>query len=331
VANETFFLGRPKIDRVIVRAATDPEARLNLLLSGEADAMDNVPPPPLNIRRVAAVPDLRLIPVPSPTVGYLLFNQRNPADTSRPHPILSDLRVRQAITLALDRHTMVEAVFGPYADVPYGPVSPLLWIRYGTPKPSRQDVAAARRLLTAAGWQDRNGDGLLDRDGRPLALTLNFPGTSAFRRQLALLTQEQLRRIGIRIDLAQLEFPVWIERRTAGAFDIDFSSASQDPSPTGLTQSWSCVGGTNVARYCNPRVDSLIRQATLSRDGAVTLWHAALRQIEADAPAAFMYAPSYVYVVHRRYRNVTIRPESSWLALWQWSVDPSMSPRAQRR
>ena len=62
------------------------DARLNLLLGGEADAMDNIPPPRSNLERVAAQKDLRIIPVPSSNLGYLLFNQRDPADLDRPHP-----------------------------------------------------------------------------------------------------------------------------------------------------------------------------------------------------------------------------------------------------
>jgi peptide/nickel transport system substrate-binding protein len=318
--NENFFLGRPKIGRVIIRVASDPDARLNLLLSGQGDAMDNVIPPLDNLRRIGADSSLRLIPVPSPAIGFLLYNGRDPADSSRPHPILSDVRVRRALTLALDRQALVRAVFGPYGEVPYGPVSPLLWIRHGAPKPQGQNVAESRRLLASAGWADNDHDGTLERGGQPLALRLSLPNTSAVRRQLALLVQEQLRQIGVRIELNQLEFPVWIERRTAGRFDIDFGSTSQDPSPSGLSQGWSCTGGTNVARYCDPRVDSMIERAVLTRDKPAEAWREVLRQIEADAPAIFLYAPSYVYAVKRRFRDVTITPASSWQLLREWSV-----------
>ena len=61
---------------------------------------------------------------------------------------------------------------------------------------------------------------------------------------------------------------MYTERRNAGAFDIDFASTSQDPSPSGLTQGWSCEGRTNVARYCDPAVDSLIDAAIRTREGA---------------------------------------------------------------
>jgi peptide/nickel transport system substrate-binding protein len=319
-ANERFFLGVPAIRRVFFRFAVDPDARLNMVLGGEADAMDNVPPPLTNLARVTAEKDLRIVPVPSPTVGFLLFNQRDPHDRDRPHPILGDLDVRRAIGLALDRRLMVRATLGNAADVPYGPTSPLLWIRHGAPPPRGVNEREARRLLAARGWQDRDGDGVLDRDGRPLALKLTTTNTSAIRQQMALQVQEQLRQLGIRVELERLDFPLYVERRTAGQFDIDFASTSQDPSPTGLGQGWSCQGGTNVARYCDPAVDSLLELASRATDRAPEAWRAVLRRIEDDAPAVFMYAISYMYVVHRRYTNVRIRPESAWLALREWTV-----------
>ena len=326
-ANERFFLGRPGISRVVVRTASDPDARMNLILSRGADAMDNIPPPLSNLKRMGEDTEIRLIPVPSPTLGFLLFNQRDPVDTSRPHPVLTDRDVRRAIILSLDRTLLVRAVYGQYGEVPYGPTSAILWIRHGTPKPAGLDRAQARRLLSSRGWKDSDGDGVLDRDGMPLRLNLNYPSSSGARQQMALLAQQQLRQVGIDVVLRQFEFPLWSEHRNAGQFDIDFSATSQDPSPSGLTQGWSCGGGTNAAHYCNPTVDSLIERAIGSSDRAREAWHAALRQIEDDAPAAFLYAPSYVYAVHRRFGNVTIRPESSWLLLWKWTTG---APAARR-
>ena len=85
-ADPGFFLGAPAIRRVFFRLATDAEARLNLLLAGQADAMDNIPPPRANVARVRADPDLRVVTVPSPTIGFLLFNQRDPRARSARTP-----------------------------------------------------------------------------------------------------------------------------------------------------------------------------------------------------------------------------------------------------
>jgi peptide/nickel transport system substrate-binding protein len=319
-AVEHFFLGKPKIERLIFRTAADPTARLNLLLSGEADAIDIIPPPPDNIRRVSTDTALRMISVPSSTVGYLLFNQRDPKNRARPHPILADVRVRRAITLGLDRRQMVQAVFGPHAAVPYGPVSQMLWIRQGAPEPEGANPAEARRLLASTGWGDSDADGTLDRQGQPLRLLLTLPNTSGIRRQMALLVQEQLRRIGIQVEIQQLEFPIWQERRSAGDFDLDFSGVVQDASPSGLTQSWTCASANNVGGYCDRAVDSLMSESIVGHGDPAGTWIETLRRIEEGAPAVFMYAPTFVYAVNRRFRAVTIRPHSAWITVRKWSV-----------
>ncbi len=145
--------------------------------------------------------------------------------------------------LSLDRQMLVRAVFGSYGEVPYGPASPILWIRHGAPKAAGADLAQARRLLASRGWKDSDGDGILDRDGVPLRLDLSYPNSSAIRNRMTLLAQQQLRRAGIDLTVRSYDYPIYLERRAAGRFDIDFSATTQDPSPSGLTQGWSCGGG----------------------------------------------------------------------------------------
>ncbi|MFZ5624051.1 MAG: peptide ABC transporter substrate-binding protein [Gemmatimonadota bacterium] len=331
-ADPGFFLGRPGVERVVWRVAPDPDALFALLLSGEADALDNGVAPLTNLRRAQRERRLRLIPAPTLQLGYLLFNQRDPADTSRPHPILSDVDVRRALTLALDRTSIVRAVFGDYAAVPASAASQMLWVRDPRLAPPPFDPEAARRLLAAKGWVDRDGDGIREKDGRPLALTLNLPRPSAVRYQTALLVQRQWRDIGADVTLAALDGPTWVSRRNAGQFDIDFSSATQDPTPAALVQSWSCAGMrmSNVAKYCNPAVDSLIERGLLGKD-PLPVWRQVLKTIADDQPAVFMYAPTYVTAVDRRFTDITIRPESWWAAVWTWRTVPADSAAATRR
>jgi ABC-type transport system substrate-binding protein len=139
---------------------------------------------------------------------------------------------------------------------------------------------------------------------------------------MALLVQEQLRRIGIQVEIQQLDFPIWQERRSAGEFDLDFSGVNQDASPSGLTQSWTCTGANNVGRYCDRAVDSLMSEAILGRGDPAGTWIETLRRIEEGVPAVFIYAPTFVYAVNRRYRAVTIKPYSGWITVRKWSVSP---------
>jgi peptide/nickel transport system substrate-binding protein len=333
LADPAFFLGRPGIGRVVVLLARDPEAQLNLLLDGTADILDNVTPVS-NVPRLAGRPDLRIVPVPTFTVGYLLFNQRAFGDRTVAHPILADVEVRRALAMALDRDALVRATYGDFSAVAEGPVAQLHWIRDPGVRAVRYDRPGAAALLAARGWRDSDGDGVRDRNGQRLTLRLNYPAPSAPRAMIAQLAQEQLRAIGVRIELVRLDGPVWAERRAKGEFDIDFSSASLDPSPAGLVQSWSCAGrsGSNVGQYCNPQVDSLMERAITGRGDVRRLWRDAVRAVNQDVPAVFVFAPANAMAVHRRFANAVIRPEGWWSGLWRWRITPGQQlPRDAAR
>jgi peptide/nickel transport system substrate-binding protein len=318
-----FFLGRPRINRVVVLVARDPEAQINLILDGTGDLLEGLSPVS-GPMRVAANRDMRIVPVTSFTVGYLLFNQRAYGDRSRPHPILTDVAVRRAIAMALDRTTLLRSAYGNFGALPNAPVARPHWTSSQVPAGIRHDPEGARALLRGRGWVDSNRDGILEKDGVPLALRLNVIGSAAPRITMAPQIQEQLRRVGIRLDLVRLDGPVWNERRYRGEFDLDFAAATMDPSPSGIVQSWTCAGrrGSNVGHYCNPAVDSLIERAISAPVPEPRLWREAYARLQADVPAVFLYAPSIPVAVHTRFRHVTIRPESFYGDLWRWSVDP---------
>jgi peptide/nickel transport system substrate-binding protein len=322
-ANDRFFLGAPRLKRVLFLLARDPEARLNLLLSGAADAIDNIYSLP-NPSRIEKLPSFNYYPVPGLVLSYITFNQRDPADTSRPHPILSDVAVRHALVVALDRIAIARSAYGPLAGTPGAPVSALLARSVDAPPSPPYDTALARRLLNERGWQDHDGDGVLDKNGRPLALRLMVPSVVAPRKLMATQIQEALRRLGVQLDLDLVEPGVYMLRRAAGRFDLEFWGVTQDPSPAGLVQSWTCagIGGSNVAHYCDPAVDSLIAAAIKAGPNASARWGVALGRMADDYPAIFMTAQVYSAAVHRRFDRVTLRPGSTWSDVWQWTVRP---------
>lgn len=320
-ANPAFFLGRPHIGRVLFLVASDAEARANLLLSGTADAIDNIYSF-TNPARLERLPAYNYYPVPGLSLIYINLNQRDPADTSRPHPVLSDPAVRQALVLAANREMLGKATYGPFTRTPAAPVSAILGRSLDAPPPPPYDTVAAVRLLASRGWADHDGDGVLDKDGRPLRLSLLVPANVASRQVMATRLQEGYRTLGIQLDLELTEPGLFMERHTAGRFEMDFYGVGQDPSPAGLVQSWTCAGfgGSNVIHFCNPAVDSLIDRAIMAERDAPGLWGDAVRRIAGDYPAIFIAAPVSTFAVHRRFQNVALQPGSAWSLVWRWTV-----------
>lgn len=324
-ADSNFFLGRPTISRLLMRYVEDANTRLTYFLTGETDIYDNITPTTLD--QVRSHADARLVDVASNDLEYLLFNGRSRADTSKAHAIFSDPRVREALTLALDRQRIATVTFGANTPVPDAAQSQLWgWI---TPKGivgQPADIAKAKELLAKAGWRDANGDGILDKNGSPLRFSLLYPASSALRNTIALLVQPMWRAVGAQVDIDKVESPVMGPRVGGGQWDVIISKVGQDPTPSSLVQSWSCEsartpGSSNVGRWCDSTFDRMIRSATLAKD-QVGAWHGVLERMTAQHPAVFLSAPSIQVAVHRRFDNVIIWPSHNWLSLWQWRVRP---------
>jgi len=323
VADSAFFLGTPGLARVVFLLAGDAETRTNLLLSGKADAVDNLYTLP-NAARLERHPEFQYLSVPTLSVGYANLNHRDPSDTSRPHPLFADPDLRRALVLALNRQQIGRSAYGPATRIPSAPVSAVLERTVEAPPPLPFDTAEARRLLARDGWRDTDGDGTLDRDGRPLAFSLMVPAPVAARRLMAAEMQEAWRLLGIKADLEVVEPGLYLQRRAAGRYDVEMAGTTQDPTPSGLSQSWSCgaIGAGNIARYCNPAFDSLLARAGRSRGNAPALWRRAVATLAEDTPAIFLAAQVFVVPVHRRFVGVVLRPESLWADTWRWRVAP---------
>jgi peptide/nickel transport system substrate-binding protein len=331
-ASENFFLGVPNVKRVVFRVSSDAEARINMILSGEVDVV-----PYLNLAaqgRARQDSNLQVVPVVTSTVTYALFNQRARGDRSRPHPILSDVRVRRALLLSLDRESMARSVYGGYARVPDGPVpQAFAWVGIPSGGAQKQDLARARSLLESAGWTDTNGDGIREQNGMILELSANVPNGTPQRPMLAQQMQAQFREVGAKLNIELVNGPVFVERRNRGEFDIDFASANLDPTPSGWYWSWTCEGvglpGRNVGSYCNARIDSLLNRANAARE-PIPLFRQILGIIREDVPAIFLAAPSMVVAVHERFDPRPFRAETPWLSLREWKVKAESAPNRGR-
>ncbi len=315
-ADTSWFLGRPHLSRIVWRTVPDVPAAVTALLAGDADAMEFIPLPD-EIARVKKAADLRLVPYPSPFLGGMLFNLRR--------PLFAERDLRRALAMAIDRATVVRAIFGDYGDVPVGAASRMQWIADGPIRQLAFDTAEAGRMLDRIGWR-RGADSVRRRAGRPLAFTLITPTTSRIRQEAAVHIQNQLRLIGVSVRIQPLEIGVFSQRVHTGNYDAAMFSRTLDPSPANLVQFWgsASVDGDNEGHYQSAGFDSLLAIASRAgtRAAAQPLWRAVLEQLNDDVPAVFLYSPRNNAAIHTRFEDVSIRPDS-WLAtVAAWRVAP---------
>ena len=324
VADSTFFLGRPGIRRLIWRFTPNLQVAVTEVIADQADVREQLVTPE-NVERARAAPQLKLYPFRGNVYTYLGFNLRAGGDTAKPHPIFADREVRRALTMAVNRASLVKSALGDLGKVPPGPMSSLLWIWDPETPQLPYDTAQAGRILSARGWRDHDGDGVRDKNGQPLAFHILVPTTSVLRRQYARLLQEQFRMVGVRAEIDELELSVVTQRLQSGSYDTSIMSRGNDPSPgSGITQSWTRAGwgGSNFGRYYNAEFERFVDRAIAApkQDQARGFWRAAIATINADAPGIFLYALDNMAAVHKRIDNVQLRGDS-WAALLRtWRI-----------
>jgi peptide/nickel transport system substrate-binding protein len=326
VADTGHYLGRPKLDRLLLVFTGDPNSAVTQLFSGQVDFLDAVPPDA--VPRLDSAEHLRAVPYTILGYGFMSMNTRSPTGRNQPHPVFGDPVVRRALSMAVDREAMLRNVLGPRAVLGSGPYPKHL--SDTTVKAPTFDRARAESLLDSAGWR-RGANGTRAKNGRPLAFSITVPTTSAPRMRYAVLLQEQFRNVGAAVEIQSLEFNAVQQRLTSGNFDATLVVVGQDPPRTGIAQFWTTAGlpptGSNYGRYTNAAVDALVDSLAYTGDPARAdaQWRRASQMIIQDAPAIWLYEYQQTAGAHRRIRIEGIRPDAWWAGLADWWI-----PAAER-
>ena len=319
------YRGSPRLTRVIWSLAPDFPTAVTRFLSGEADFFEQLRPE--NLPEVAKHPELRTKQYRGLGYVFAQFNLRDPTNHSRPHPIFGNRELRRALTMATDRVSIVRSVYDSLALLALGPT-----VRaYPTTDPNLPqipfDLPRARQILDSLGWRDGNGDGVRERNGRPLQFSLAVPGTSKARVRMAVLIQEQLRAAGVKVDVDQLDFPVLIERERKRAFDAAIGQWNTQPSPGSVRGSWGTMGsqassGTNYSSYENPGFDADVDSALASFDQSKrkAYFSRAYETIIQDAPAIWLAEPIPTVGYHSRLQLAPLRSDAWWAHIPDWWI-----------
>lgn len=325
LADTLNYRGRPGVDRVQFVFAPEFTTALTKFLTGEADVFEALRPE--NLNEIAKHPELKVIRLPGMAYVFMQFNLRDPHNSGKPNELFSNRTLRRALAMALDRDAMVRNVFDSLAQVSVGPT-----VRVYPTTPSSLpripfDTVTAGRMLDSLGWRDSNVDGIRDRNGRDLAFSMLVPNSSQARQRMAVLMQEQFRRIGVKATIESLDFPALMQRQTDRDFETMLWAWQLTPSPSGLRQTWSSASsrsksGSNFGSYENPLFDTYVDSALAETDSSRSqkFFDKAYRIILDDAPAVWLYEPETVLGVHARIRTTPMRPDAWWQGMGEWTI-----------
>lgn len=317
-ASPNYFLGRPKLNALVYRVIPDLATMFLELKAGRLDFMGLTPQQYL---RQTSGPEWdaawRKYRYLSFSYDFLGFNLA--------HPFFKDLRVRQAISHAIDRDSLVKgALFGQGVPA-FGPYKPGTWPYNNNLSPLPFNLAKARALLADAGWHTK--DGVLQKDGTPFAFTILTNQGNAQRIKAATIIQSQLRELDIRVQIRTVEWASFIkEFINKGRFDAVILAWNivQDPDLFDVWHSSRAVsGGLNFTGFKNPEVDALLLEARCTTDRAKrkALYDRFQEILHAEQPYAFLYVPYSLPMVQARFKGIDPAPAGIMYNVEDWWVE----------
>jgi ABC-type transport system substrate-binding protein len=207
-ANADYWGGAPNIPRVLVKTVTDNSTRQAELMSGEVDLAYNAQFDPETIRALRGRRGMQVVISDGSNVGYLGLNLTD-------RSLLANRKVRQAVAYAIDRDVIIDRLLRGQARKANAVMPPEHWAYEDEIVVYDYDTERAKQLLDEAGFPDPDGDGPQAR--LPLSI---MTSTTQLSRNIAVILQDQLRRVGVRLDLESLESATLFDRLAKAQYDL---------------------------------------------------------------------------------------------------------------
>jgi peptide/nickel transport system substrate-binding protein len=237
------------------------------------------------------------------------------------HPLLADKRFRRAMAMCIPVDSIIKDIFKGTARAMTGPYTPDQW-GYNPEVPViRYDPEEAKRIFAAAGWKDSDGDGVLDKAGRPYKFDLLIMSGNPTTRQFAQIVQGELKNIGVDMEVVLLDGSMAIQRILSGNYEAAYMSLDLDPDPDVhalFHSSQMPPRGQNFVFYANPEADRLIDQGRhelepSKRKDIYQRLHAVLAE---DQPYTWTVQNSAKWAIRTRVHGVAV---SRGYGLFLWS------------
>lgn len=310
-ANPHYINGVPKLPHLEIKFVRDAAARLLMLVGGSADLLQNATRLDL-INDVAERPRVRIESSPSVVLTYLMLNNDD--------PLLKDLRVRQAIALAIDRPAIIAAKFGGRAQLATGLIAPFHWA-YAQGLPSwSYDKERAKKLLDEAGLKDPDGDG-----PRMRVSFVYKTSSDAFRVAVARVIAAQLAEVGIDVEVRSFEFATFFADVKKGTYQLASMQTADISGPdfyfTYFHSSWipgpNNPDGYNRWRYRNAEVDRLTEEGRRELDATKrrVIYDRVQAQVAADLPIVPLWHEDNVVLSNIDVQGYLITPNARLVGL----------------
>ena len=292
IANENYFEGKPKIDKILYKFLPDPNTSFLYLKQKNLD-MGGLSPMQID-RQIDDTfkKNYTIIQKPSFAYTYLGFNLKDEK--------FKDIRIRQALSLAIDRQELVDILFFGYGQICNGPFLPNSFAFNDNVKTITQNIEKAKALLKEAGYDENN----------PFTFELVTNTGNDIRINTAQILQYQLQKAGVIMKIRVMEWQAFLNTvvhpRNFETVLLGWALALMPDAYPLWHSSSDKLGGFNLVSYKNEKVDKLIEKGseTIDKNELGKIYKELFQIISDDLPYLFLYIPDAITVINKDIKNI---------------------------
>ncbi|HEY7535684.1 MAG TPA: peptide-binding protein [Thermodesulfobacteriota bacterium] len=303
--NESYWGKKPNIKRVVFKIITDPTVTLQVLKRGEIDFAGLTP-----IQWAKQTSSERFkkqfekLSYFTPNYSFIGWNMNT--------LFFSDKRVRTAMTYLVNRELILEKLIYNLGEVVTNP------FYINSPeydkliKPYTYDPLKAKQLLDEAGWMDHDGDGIRDKEGVKFDFEFLLPSGSITGEQISTILKEELKKVGIKMNIRRLEWAVFTKQLDERKFDAVTLSWAMgvESDPYQIWHSSQAEKGSNFIGFKNKEADQIIEQARIefNRKKRIELYRRFADIVHAEQPYTFLFCRKSTVALSHRFKGVKVHP-----------------------
>jgi peptide/nickel transport system substrate-binding protein len=309
VRNETYWGERATFEKIKYHEVEGENPEIVLYRNREVDRLGCTPDQYEELKKdPAVVARSHHIDFLSPDNGYVFvgWNQKRNGKPT----LFTDKRVRQAMTMLIDRERLIKDIWLGYGIVATGPFASQGRQFDPSIKPWPYDPARATKVLESLGFKDRDGDGIIeDANGTPFKFKFTYSAKLDLSKRIGLFLKDSLARAGIVVDLEPTDWTIMLKKMDNRDFDAITLSWSGSPE-SDVYQMFSTAqikdAGDNFINYSNPLLDQALEKArtTVDEKERVPLWHKCHQILHEDQPYTFLLERKGMVFIDSRIQNV---------------------------
>lgn len=327
IDSSTFLYNSESIKEIVFKVIPDYKSRIIQLTTGAIDILDNVKSEDVN--ELKSTGDLILSSLRGRDYDYIGWNHIDPQEYQKskvaPNKFFSNSGIRKALTHAINRTEIIQSYLEEFGELCKGPVSPMFKSYYDPDLPVYDyNPYTAKKILKANGWVDKNGDGVIEKGDDKFIFDLYISTGNPRRNYVATIVKNNLKAVGIEVNIQTLEMGAFVERLMNRNFDA-WIAGWTIPIPIDLNPYWNSnqeIGFLNFSLYQNNEKDDLLDslQQRQKESEKIMLYKKLQRIFYEDEPVTFLFWYDNIIAYNNRISKINFSNLGLFKNAWEWSI-----------